>query len=246
MAAAQEVVSLGRAARAKTRLKTRQPLAEAVAIIPGGWNKRILDPVRLLIEAELNVKSLSIRESLEGIGTLTMKPNFAALGSRLGPRMKELQKAVAAWDMATAEQYCRTQSATVELADGSVSVGPGDLVIDITPLPGYHCESDGRLIVGIDTRLSDDLVAEGFARELINRVQNTRKKIGLAVTDRILLTVRTSPNAVSGIRQFADKIKDETLAVEFHLSDRPADDLEGEKVDLNGEPATIAIAQRHV
>jgi isoleucyl-tRNA synthetase len=246
MAAAQEVVSLGRAARAKTRLKTRQPLAEAVVIIPGNWNKDVLDPVRALVEAELNVKRLSVRESLEGIGALTMKPNFAVLGSRIGQRMKELQKVVAAWDTKTAEQYCRTQRASVALEGGPVALGPGDLVIDITPLPGYHCESDGRLIVGIDTRLSDDLVAEGFARELINRVQNSRKKMGLAVTDRISLTVRSSPNAVSGIRRFADKIKDETLAVEFHMTDRPADDLEGEKVDLNGEPATIAIALRRV
>ena len=246
MAAAQEVVCLGRAARAKTRLKTRQPLAEAVVVVPGSWNKEILDPVRALVEAELNVKRLSVRESLEGIGALTMKPNFAVLGSRIGQRMKELQKVVAAWDTKTAEQYCRTQRASVALEGGPVALGPGDLVIDITPLPGYHCESDGRLIVGIDTRLSDDLVAEGFARELINRVQNSRKKMGLAVTDRINLTVRSSPNAVSGIRRFADKIKDETLAVEFHMADRRADDLEGEKVDLNGEPATIAIAPRRV
>lgn len=246
MAAAQEVVSLGRAARAKTRLKTRQPLAEAVVILPAGWNKEILDPVRALVEAELNVKRVTVRDSIEGVGTLAMKPNFPVLGARVGQRMKELQKAVAAWDTKTAEQFCRAQTATVELEGGPVTLGPGDLVIDITPLPGYHCESDGRLIVGIDTRLSDELVAEGFARELINRVQNTRKKTGLAVTDRIILTVRTTANAVSGIRRFADKIKDETLAVEFHLSDRAADDLDGEKVDLNGEPATIAITPRRV
>jgi len=246
MAAAQQVVSLGRAARAKTRLKTRQPLAEAVIVIPAGWNKDVLDPVRALVEAELNVKQVSVRDSVDGIGTLGLKPNFSGLGSRVGQRMKELQKIVAAWDSKTAEDYRRTQSATVELEGGSVVLGAGDLVIDIVPAPGYHCESDGRLIVGIDTRLTDELVSEGFARELINRVQNTRKKSGLAVTDRIMLTVRSTPKAVSGIRGFADKIKDETLAVEFHLSDRPADDLEGEKVDLNGEPATIAITPRRV
>ncbi len=244
MAAAQEVVSLGRAARAKTRLKTRQPLAEVVVILPADWNNDVLDPVRALVEAELNVKQVTVRDSIEGIGTLAMKPNFPVLGARIGQRMKELQKAVSAWDTKTAELYCRTQSATVVLESGPVTLGPGDLVIDITPLPGYHCESDGRLIVGIDTRLTDDLVAEGFARELINRVQNTRKKSGLAVTDRIVLTVRTTAKAVGGIRQFADKIKDETLALEFHISDRTGDDLEGEKTDLNGEPATIAITPR--
>lgn len=246
MAAAQDVVSLGRAARAKTRLKTRQPLAEAVIIPPGTWNNGLLEPVRGLIEAELNVKRVNVRDSIEGIGTLTMKPNFPVLGARIGPRMKELQKTVAAWDIKTAESYCRTQAATVTLSDGPVTLGPGDLVIDISPLPGYHCESDGQLIVGIDTRLTEDLLAEGFARELINRVQNSRKKMGLAVTDRINLTVRGTAKAVSGIRHFADKIKDETLAVELHVADRPADDLEGEKIDLNGEPATIAIVPRRV
>lgn len=246
MAAAQEVVSLGRAARAKTRLKTRQPLAEAMVIRPADWNSALLEPVTALIAAELNVKKVSIRESLEGVGKLALKPNFAVLGGRIGARMKELQQAVAGWDMKTAEQYCRSQSAEVPLSGGPVKLGAGDLVIDITPLPGYHCESDGRLIVAIDTRLTEELQAEGFARELVNRVQNMRKKLGLAVTDRIILTVRTTAAALSGIRRHADKIKDETLAVEFHLADRPADDLEGEKVDLNGEPATIAIAPRRV
>jgi isoleucyl-tRNA synthetase len=246
MAAAQRVVGLGRAARAKTRLKTRQPLAEAVVILPSDWNKEMLEPVTALVEAELNVKRLRIRDSVEGIGQLSVKPNFPVLGSRIGPRMKELQKTLAEWDSKTAEQFCRTQNATVTLGGSLVTLGAGDLVIDIIPLSGYHCEFDGRLFVAIDTRLNEDLQSEGLARELINRVQNTRKKIGLAVTDRIILTVRTTPSAVSGIRRHADKIKDETLAVEFHLSDRPGDDLEGEKVDLNGEPATIAIARRHV
>jgi isoleucyl-tRNA synthetase len=206
----------------------------------------VLDPVTALIEAELNVKHVSIRGSVDGIGSLGLKPNFAGLGSRVGQRMKELQRIVSGWDSRTAEEYRKTQSATVELEGGAITLGAGDLVIDIVPAPGYHCESDGRLIVGLDTRLTDDLVSEGFARELINRVQNTRKKSGLAVTDRIMLTVRSTSKVVSGIRGFADKIRDETLAVEFHVSDRPADDLEGEKVDLNGEPATIAITPRRV
>jgi isoleucyl-tRNA synthetase len=246
MAAAQRVVGLGRAARAKARLKTRQPLAEAVVVLPSDWTEEILAPMAELIAAELNVKRVSIRASAGDVAELAVKPNFAVLGTRLGSQMKALQNAVAGWDSATADQYRRRQLAQVTLEGGTVSLGPGDLLVDFRPHAGYHVESDGRLIVGIDTRLDEQLRGEGYARELINRVQNARKKMGLAVTDRIRLAVYVTPAAAEGIKRWADKIKDETLALELTTGVGTPPDGAGDQVDLNGQAATIIIIPRGV
>ncbi|MBI3872220.1 MAG: isoleucine--tRNA ligase [candidate division Zixibacteria bacterium] len=241
MAAAQRVVGLGRAARAKARLKTRQPLAEAVVVHPSDWSEEVLAPMNSLIAAELNVKRVNVRASVGELAVLSAKPNFAALGARMGNRMKTLAGAVAQMDAQAVDAYRRAQSATVTLDGETVTLGPGDLQIDIRPQDGYHVESEGSLLVGIDTRLDETLKAEGYARELINRVQNTRKKMGLLVTDRIALAVSTTPQAAVGIRRFADKIKDETMAVDLSATEGVRPDGNGEEVDLNGEPATITI-----
>ena len=115
--------------------------------------------------------------------------------------------------------------------------------MDIEAAPGYHAESDGRLIVGIDTRLTEELQAEGYARELVNRVQNARKKMGLAVTDRIRLTVNTTDEVVVAIKRHEDRIKSETLTVDLIVTEGSGAGT-GEPIDLNGKPATIRIELR--
>lgn len=241
MAAAQRVVSLGRAARAKARLKVRQPLAEVVVVPPGDWQPETLNGLSEVIKAELNVKSISWRDTADGFIRLSAKPNFAALGSRLGPRMKAFQAAVIGWDTGTVDRYRREQTASVELEGTRIDIGPGDLLVDTTGPEGYFAESDGRLIVAIDARVTEDLRDEGFARELVNRVQNQRKKMGLSVTDRIRLSVRSTPIVVQALTKHADRISGETLAVEFTAAAGEDLSKRGFPLELNGEPATMMI-----
>jgi isoleucyl-tRNA synthetase len=241
MAAAQRVVSLGRAARSKARLKVRQPLSEMVVIPPGDWKTETLSGMEHLLKSELNVKTITVRASGEGFVNVRVKPNFAVLGSRLGPQMKALQKAVAAWSNEQADAYRRQQRAQVALDGTSVDLGPGDLTVDTAGPDGYFAESDGRLIVAIDARIDEELRAEGFARELVNRVQNQRKKMGLAVTDRIHLTVQGPPELAEALQKHADRIKDDTLAVQFSVSPLEVEPGQGWQAELNGQPATIVI-----
>jgi isoleucyl-tRNA synthetase len=242
MAAAQRVVSLGRAARAKARLKVRQPLGEVVVIPPGDWKAGMLDDLAEVIKSELNVKTITWRSSAEGVVQVSVKPNFAVLGSRVGARMKALQARVTQWDPATIDRYRREQRATVELEGTRIDLGPGDLLVDTTGPEGYFAESDGRLIVALDARLTDDLRDEGFARELVNRVQNQRKKMGLEVTDRIRLQIQSTPVVVQALRKFADRITSETLAVEFKAASEAAGaGGQPQELELNGEPATMMI-----
>ncbi|MBD3298177.1 MAG: isoleucine--tRNA ligase [candidate division Zixibacteria bacterium] len=241
MDAAQRIVSLGRAARAKARQKVRQPLASVAIVLPGEWNANEISGMNELIKSELNVKAIDVLPSADGFVTLSVKPNFAELGRRLGPQVKELQTALSGWTTGEVDSYRRTQAATVDLNGTRVDLGPGDLIVDTTGPDGYFVESDGRLIVGIDARVTDELRTEGFARELVNRVQNQRKKMGLAVTDRIRLTVHCSPTLNDALSRHTDRIKNDTLAVNFTLRENTEQADVGETVDLNGEAATIII-----
>jgi isoleucyl-tRNA synthetase len=241
MAAAQRVVSLGRAARAKARQKVRQPLSEVAIFLPGDWTAGTLEGMTGLVASELNVKSVTVRADAEGFVQLSVKPNFAVLGARLGARIKELQAVLASWDRPAVDAYRRRQSAIVTLGGQTVDLGPGDLLVDTAGPEGYFVESDGRLIVAVDGRLNDELRAEGLARELVNRVQNTRKKMGLEVTDRIRLTVHTASEVLNALQRHAGKIKDDTLSVELGLRSEKVDRSIGHSVDLNGQEATIII-----
>ncbi|HUU45981.1 MAG TPA: isoleucine--tRNA ligase, partial [Acidobacteriota bacterium] len=244
MAAAQRVVGLGRSARTHARLKTRQPLAEAAVVLPGDWDEADVMRMRDLIASELNVKTVTIHTDVGAVGRIVLKPNFVVLGKRLGPKMKAFQAALADVDAATADLFRRDQSVRITAGGETLSFGGGELLVDIQPAPGYHAESDGRLIVGIDTRLTQELEAEGFARELVNRVQNARKKMGLEVTDRIRLTVNTTPEVADAIRRHEDRIKSETLTVDLIVTEGSATEADGESIDLNGQPAAIRIELR--
>jgi len=246
MAAAQRVVSLGRAARAKARQKVRQPLREAAIFPPGDWTPDTLEGMTGLVAGELNVKLVTVRADADGFVQLSVKPNFAVLGARLGARIKELQTVLASWDKPAIDSYRRRQSAVVTLGGQTVDLGPGDLLVDTAGPEGYFVESDGRLIVAVDGRLDDDLRAEGLARELVNRVQNTRKKMGFEVTDRIRLTVHSAPAVLEALQRHIGRIKDDTLSVELALRSEKVDRFVGHSVDLNGQEATIIIERSPV
>jgi isoleucyl-tRNA synthetase len=194
-----------------------------------------------LVAGELNVKLVTVRADADGFVQLSVKPNFAVLGARLGARIKELQTVLASWDKPAIDSYRRRQSAVVTLGGQTVDLGPGDLLVDTAGPEGYFVESDGRLIVAVDGRLDDDLRAEGLARELVNRVQNTRKKMGFEVTDRIRLTVHSAPAVLEALQRHRGRIKDDTLSVELALRSEKVDRFVGHSVDLNGQEATIII-----
>jgi isoleucyl-tRNA synthetase len=127
-----------------------------------------------------------------------------------------------------------------------IDLGPGDLVVDSRGPERYYAESDGRLIVAVDARLTEELLAEGFARELVNRVQNQRKQMGLEVTDRIRLVVKTTKDLAAVLATHAERVKDDTLAVEFEAQAVETEPEDGWNADLNGRPAAIVIERMAV
>ena len=124
-----------------------------------------------------------------------------------------------------------------EGADGLV-LDPEDLKISIVSADGYIVTADGYLKVALDLTLSDDLLAEGNARELVNRVQNLRKSAGLVVTDRIALGISKNPESQRALKKYEDFVKNETLAVQITEVDGLDHSLE---FDLNGIKTTVAL-----
>ncbi len=236
IAAIRTIVGLGRALRKQHGLRVRQPL-RSVSVL--SHDQSIADAVRShgeLIAEELNVRSVEIEADETHLVELSAKCDFRALGSRLGPKMREVAAAVAALDGAeVAEALDRGW-----LEVGGERIEASELVIDRTPRDGMVVQSEGGLGVALDVTLDEGLVAEGLAREVVSRVQAHRRHLDLAVTDRIDLRWQTAdPGLAAAIEAHADIIAAEVLAVSIRQS---ADESLVAMDPIEGAELSIGIA----
>lgn len=238
MQAAQAVVVLGRSLRQETQLKVRQPLGRLLVHSIDDRVAKLLSDDTLIgyIAGELNVKQVAALDDPRSVATLTARPNFRALGPRFGKQAPRWAEAIAAM---TPEQMLsfRTAGSAVLTVDGRRETLTGaEIQVLQTGIPPFAAGGDAGLTVALDTTLSDELVAEGLAREIINKVQNLRKKSGLQVSDRIRLNV-TGPRAVQqAVRAHAGRICQETLteslAAEGELPHRDTFRIDDEEVTI--------------
>jgi isoleucyl-tRNA synthetase len=238
VAAVQRIVSLGRAARVKTNIKVRQPVADIVVVLAPGIDHGLLENVTADIRGELNVKQVDFRQSGEGFLRVTVKPNFAKIGRRVGPKMKALTAVLAGLPVEQAATFRDSGRLDLEV-DGETFVFEGDdLAVTVSGPEGYHVEADGGYAVGLNTILTGELVTEGYYRELINKIQNLRKASGLAVTDRIRLSIRTTPPVWLAVETFKERIITETLCDELGRNGNLQFSTE---LKLNGEPTVLSL-----
>jgi isoleucyl-tRNA synthetase len=209
MDAARQVVELGRRIRTETRVRVRQPLLEAVVHLPGGHDAlRTLLP---LVAEELNVKEVRFAESAEAFGRWRAKPNFRALGPRLGPGVQQVAAALAADDGSLAAALARGETVSVD----DVTLEPDDVDLVQETLEGWGVAAESGITVALELELTPDLRREGLARELVRLVQDARKAAGLEVSDRILLGVETHGELAEAIAAHGDQVAGETLAREL-------------------------------
>ncbi|HYU58154.1 MAG TPA: isoleucine--tRNA ligase [Actinomycetota bacterium] len=239
MVIARQVASLGRAARTDAKIRVRQPLARALVHVPG-------DPARLaplvpLVADELNVREVRFAEQAAGeLGRWRARPSFRALGPRLGPRVKDLAAALAADDGTLAARLAAGEQVTVELGGEAVDLAPEDADLTRETPEGWDVASDGQVTVALDLVLTDDLRAEGLARELVRAVQDARREAGLEVTDRIRFVVGTSdPEVRAAFAAHEAFVRGEVLAVSLQVTEEPPP---GEAVvDIDGAAVGIAL-----
>jgi isoleucyl-tRNA synthetase len=213
MAAARQIVELGRRIRTETRIRVRQPLLEAAVHYAGDHVAlaRLFD----LVAEELNVKKVVFAESAEQLGRWRAKPSFRSLGPRLGGRVQQLASELAKDDGALAAALARGESVTIDLADGPLELSPDDVDLVQETLEGWGVAGEGGLTVALELELTVELRREGLARELVRVVQDARKAAGLDVSDRIVLGLDADGEVATVIGTFADWIAAETLAVEL-------------------------------
>ncbi|MFI2610044.1 isoleucine--tRNA ligase [Kitasatospora sp. NPDC018619] len=216
MALVRRLVELGRATRAESGVKTRQPLSRAL-VAAQGWEELPAD-LRAQIAEELNVATL---ESLAEVGgslvDTSAKANFRALGKRFGKGVQDVAKAVAAADAARlAAELRATGGTSVELDGETVTLSPDEVVITETPREGWAVANESGATVALDLAITPELRRLGIARDAIRQIQEARKNSGLDVADRIVLRWRaTSEETAEAIAEHGPLVAEEVLATEF-------------------------------
>jgi isoleucyl-tRNA synthetase len=241
MEAVRALVSLGRAAREDVQIRVRQPLRRIQAVLPGG---RTLDGEVLdLVKEELNVKEVEFMTSASDLVTLLPRPNYRALGPRFGKKTQQAADAIRELSQEALATFQGGSRVEIEV-DGAVSpLEEGDLEVVQEASGELVVKGEGRFTVALDTDMDGELLAEGLARELVNRIQRLRKDAGLEITDRIGLAV-SGPEAVQeAVAAHEAFIAGETLAVSVVAGGEGAP--EGyphvREVDLDGTLAQIGL-----
>ncbi|MBN2416297.1 isoleucine--tRNA ligase [bacterium] len=213
---AREIVTLSHSARNEAKIKVRQPLRRAIAVIP---DREKIDSVRTLeplILEEINMRSLEFVATPDEIMTQTALPVFKNLGPKFGKQVNQAAELVKAF---TPAEIRRLQDGgSVEIApDGAApaAVTIDDIEVESRAAPGLMVQSGRLMHVAIDTGLDDVLINEGLTREFINRVQKMRKEAGFDVTDRIRVYYDADARMDTAIRGSRGYIQDELLAVEL-------------------------------
>jgi isoleucyl-tRNA synthetase len=228
MAVARETVRLGLAARGQAKVKVRQPLHEAV-VVAAGRERAAIERLADVVREELNVKELRFVEQADELGSYEVRPNYRTLGPRFGRHMPQAAAAIAALDPRRVTATLRDGGAIgISIDSHEHSLTPEDLVLAMQPLPGYQLEREGSHAVALELTLDDELRREGLAREVVHAVQSARKAAGLAVEDRIVLTLDGDDELLDAARAFEPYVAGETLATQVAFGG-----------GANGQAATI-------
>lgn len=242
MERAEKIVMLVRAMRMKSNLKVRQPLKRIILPISNQKERRAVEQMEDVILEEINVKAIEFVTDESGIVKKKAKANFKSIGPKFGKSVKSVGERIK--ELTGVEIADLESSGSLELQiNGSFfTIGVDDIEIIREDIQGWLVESDNGLTVALDIELTDELLAEGLAREFVNRVQNMRKDAGFDVTDRIAIYYRASAKLMIALHRMSEYIKAETLAVE--LSDEPKSGEHSATQDINGEAAEITIERR--
>ena len=240
---ARRLVGLGRSARTDAKVRVRQPLRRALVVLPP-HEPQELGALAELVKEELNVRDIELVSGLDELVTLSVRPNFRALGPRLGARVKDVAAALASCDASALVRDLRDRGEAEVTAGGKrLVLGADDLDVRVEGRSGLALAQDGAYGVALDLELSDELVAEGIAREVVRGVQDLRKSSGLAVTDRIELWLDGDPAPVNeALRQHQDAIAGEVLAVTTRAG-RAHDGAARAEITVEGGTVHVALTR---
>ena len=238
MEKAQNISSLVLSLRKKEMIKVRQPLQKILIPTLSEAEKAEILAVANLIKHEVNVKEIEFIDDASGILVKQIKPNFRTLGPKFGKQMKDIAAVINDFTQQDIQAFERQGTKEITLAGQTLTLDLTDVEITSQDIEGWLVASSSTgLVVALDATITDELRAEGIARELVNRIQNLRKDTGLEVTDRIRIRLQQQDTLEQAVRANESYIKAETLANEILF----ADTLQGEEVAFDDIETKIVV-----
>jgi isoleucyl-tRNA synthetase len=231
-----KICGLGRSARNLANIKNRQPLSKMLL------STKILPDYYIdIVKEELNIKDVEVNANMSDYVSYTVKPNSPVLGKTHGKFIPGIRKAIAQMDqMALALKVSNGETIMVEIDGTPIEFNSTNLLVTMNGLEGFAFAGEGDVGVVLDTHISEGLRVEGYAREIISKLQNMRKDSSFEVMDKIMIYLTGNVLLEEVVKQYKDYIMSETLAVEIVF-----DELrEYTDVTINGEPLKMAVARQ--
>ncbi len=241
MQLAQDICSLVLSIRKKVNIKVRQPLQKILIPVLDPAMKLSIEQMEELILAEVNVKEINYITETEGVISKKLKPNFKLLGAKLGTKMKQASAVIAALSQNEISELERNGTLTILVEESPIILLINEVDIIAEDIPGWSVAVKGNLTVALDISLSEALLKEGHARELVNRVQNIRKEANFELTDKILLQIVDNQHLKESINEFSEYICREILATQI---DWVSSLEEGVDIEINDQKLRILVRQK--
>jgi isoleucyl-tRNA synthetase len=241
MQLAQDASSLILSIRKKVNIKVRQPLQKALIPVISTGMREQLGLVEDLIKAEVNVKEIEYLEPDNQFIRKKIKPNFIALGKKLGPKMKLVSAALSVFDQDEIRSLETEGQIDIDLDGELLMIKKEEVEIQSEDVPGWMVATKNALTVALDVTITDDLELEGNARELVNRIQRIRKDSGFELTDRILVKLSREEKLAKAISQYNDYICAEILADKLEIVPQIES---GTEIEVNDIPLQVFIEKK--
>ena len=240
MKLAQDISSVVHSIRKKHTIKVRQPLSRILIPVLDDDFKRHITEVEKLILSEVNTKEIEYIHDTSEVVVKTAKPNFRKLGQLYGPKIKQIAEKVKSFTNTEIGALEGGGTITLDIEGEEVPLTLEDVEVSSQDIPGWSVGNVGRITVALDLNITEDLKLEGLARDLVNRIQNIRKDLGLEVQDKIKITYSTEEEAIrKSFDTFGDYICHETQAIELsedtELTDFQMMDIDGLELKIRVE-----------
>ena len=241
MQLAQDISSLVLSLRKKINIKVRQPLQKILIPILNERMQKQIEKIEDLIKSEVNIKQIEYLDNANGFIKKKIKPNFVALGKKLGSKMKRVAAALGEFSQEDIAAFEAKGEYQLEVDNELVVLHLNEVEISSDDIPGWMVANKDSLTVALDVTVSPELVSEGNARELVNRIQKIRKDNGYELTDRILVRVTENDELKNSIARFNSYICAEILADELELVPELAN---GTEIEVNDIPLRVFVSKK--
>ncbi len=236
MSLVMKAITMGRALRSSSNLKIRQPLSAFFIVDRSEDERRVLEKNIEIIKEELNVKAVHISGDESDLVSYSAKANFKVLGSRLGKNMKEVASIIETFTSDEIASILDGNEKNLKYSAGEIALSSADLAVNRTEKENVKVLNEGSLTVGYDSLVTDELLLEGLARDIVRLIQSERKEEGFEVSDHIRVRIKGEGMLDDAVKAYSSYISNETLSDEIEIAEN-----EGKQSSLDGLAVTLSL-----